>query len=91
MGTRTMGVMLDEEIRTRLKKLGEVKQRSPHWLMKEAIHRYLDTEERYEREKAKDLERWQRYLDTGTAIPHEDVKTRLDELAKQAVQRTRTP
>lgn len=91
MGTTTMGVKLDDETRARLKKLGEVKQRSPHWLMKDAIHRYLDAEEHYEREKAEDLARWQRYLETGTAIPHEDVKTRLDELARQAAQRVQTP
>jgi predicted transcriptional regulator len=89
MGTTTMGVKLDDETRARLKQLGERKQRSTHWLMREAIHRYLDTEERYEDEKAEDRERWQRYLETGIAIPHEDVKMRLDALAKQAVQRTR--
>lgn len=89
MATITMGVKLDEEVRTRLKKLGEIRQRSPHWLMKEAIHRYLDTEEHYEREKAEDQARWQRYLDTGTAIPHENVKARLNELAEQAAQRAR--
>jgi predicted transcriptional regulator len=89
MGNVTMGVKLDEETRARLRKLGEIRQRSPHWLMKEAIHRYLDTEERYEGEKAEDHARWQRYLDTGTAIPHEDVKTRLNELAEQAAQKAR--
>lgn len=91
MGITTMGVKLDDETRSRLKKLGEIKQRSSHWLMKAAIHRYLDAEERYEREKAEDVERWQRYLETGTAIPHEDVKARLDEFARQAAQRARTP
>jgi predicted transcriptional regulator len=89
MSTTTMGLKLDDETRARLKKLGELKQRSSHWLMKEAIHRYLDAEERYEREKAEDLARWQRYLDTGTAVPHETVKSRLDELAKQAALKAR--
>ena len=89
MGATTMGVKLDDETRARLKKLGELKQRSTHWLMREAIYRYLDAEERYEHEKAEDSARWQRYLETGTAIPHEDVKARLDALAKQAAQRAR--
>ncbi len=91
MDTTTMGVKLDTTTRARLKELGELKHRSPHWLMKDAIHRYLDAEERYEREKAADLARWQRYLETGTALPHEDVKTRLDELATQATQRVQAP
>ncbi len=89
MGTTTMGVKLDDMTRARLKELGELKHRSPHWLMKDAIHQYLDAEERYEREKAEDLARWQRYLETGTALPHAEVKIRLDALAKQAAQRAR--
>ena len=32
-----MGVKLDEEIKERLKSLGKYKQRSPHWLIREAI------------------------------------------------------
>ena len=87
MGTTTMGVKLDDETRVRLKALGERKQRSMHWLMKEAIHRYLDAEEHYEREKAEDAARWQRYLETEAAIPHEDVKTRLEVLATQATKK----
>jgi predicted transcriptional regulator len=79
-----MGVRLDDETRERLKKLGAAKQRSTHWLMKEAIHRYLEDEERYEREKAEDLDRWQRYLETGKAIPHVEVKARIDELVQVA-------
>ena len=31
-----------------------------------------------------DLARWQRYVDTGHAIPHESVMTWLDELAAEA-------
>jgi predicted transcriptional regulator len=91
MGSTTMGVKLDDETRVRLQKLGELKQRSPHWLMQEAIHRYLDAEERYEREKAEDLARWQRYLTTGTALPQADVKTRLAALIRQAEQKAQTP
>ena len=33
----TMGVKLDDEVRTRLKALGECRDRTPHWLMKTAI------------------------------------------------------
>jgi predicted transcriptional regulator len=40
--TTTMGVKLDEETRNRLKSLSTAKQRSAHWLMREAIREYLD-------------------------------------------------
>ena len=82
-----MGVKLDAETRARLKKLGETKHRSPHWLMKEAIRRYLEVEERYEQEKAEDLARYQEYLDTGTHITHTDMMAWLDGLADRAARK----
>ena len=53
----TVGVKLDGETRDRLKRLGVLKQRTPHWIMREAIRTYLDHEERIEREREEDLER----------------------------------
>jgi len=84
MISTTVGVKLDDETRERLKRLGAVRDRSVHWLMKEAIMRYLHREERYEVERIEDAERWQRYVDTGNAVQHEEVKLRLDELASKA-------
>ena len=81
MAATTVGVKLDGETRTRLKKLGDARQRSTHWLMKEAIARYLETEERYELEKAEDIARWRRYVETGVATPHEEATVRLQALA----------
>ena len=77
----TVGVKLDRVTRNRLRKLGEAKRRSAHWLMKDAITRYLESEERYERERAEDLARWQRFVDTGTSVPHGGAKARLEALA----------
>ena len=88
MATTTVGVKLDDETRARLKKLGSAKQRSTHWMVKEAVARYVEVEERYEREKAEDLARWERYVETGHAIPHETVTAWLDGLAAEADRRT---
>jgi len=41
MGGTTMGVKLDDDTRERLERVAEMKQRSVHWLMKDAIGRYL--------------------------------------------------
>ncbi|MCG6919519.1 MAG: ribbon-helix-helix protein, CopG family [Acidobacteria bacterium] len=87
MAATTVGVKLDGETRERLKRLGEARQRSTHWLMKEAIARYLEVEERYEREAAEDMARWQRFVETGTAISHEEVKARLASLAEEAAEK----
>ena len=87
MDTTTMGIKLDRETRARLKKLGELRHRSSHWLMREAIRRYLEVEERYEQEKAEDQARYQAYLETGTHISQEDMQAWLEELAVQAAQK----
>ena len=89
MAATTIGVKLDGETRERLRRLGEAKQRSTHWLMKKAIARYLEAEERYEREKAEDLARWQRHVEIGTAISHDEVTARLDALAQEAAHKAR--
>lgn len=82
----TVGVKLDEATRDRLKKLARARQRSSHWLMREAIERYLDVEERYERERAEDEARWQRYVDTGAHVSDAEMTAWFDELVAQAAQ-----
>jgi predicted transcriptional regulator len=82
MGTSTQGIKLDETTRQRLKALGELRDRSPHWLMRVAIERYLDEEERQEREKREDMERWEAYQLTGHAVSHEADGTWLNALAE---------
>ena len=90
MAKTTVGVKLDEATRARLKNLGEVKQRSPHWLMCEAIDRYLDAEEQYEKERMEDQERWERYVETGRHLSLEEMRTRLKALASQAEELSRS-
>lgn len=74
----TMGVKVDEEIRNRLKLLGESKRRSPHWLMKEAICKYLDHEEELERRNQEAGESWQQYQKTGEFVSNKDMVAWLD-------------
>lgn len=89
MGSTTMGVKVDDETRERLKRVSALKDRSVHWLMKDAIHRYLDAEERYEQEKAEDLARYEAYVETGAHISHDEMMRRLDELAEKASRKSR--
>jgi predicted transcriptional regulator len=77
----TQGIKLGDETRTRLKELGKLKQRSPHWLMKTAIEQFLDQEERYEREKREDMARWEEYQMTGRAVHHSEAAKWLSDLA----------
>ena len=60
----TIGVKLNEDIRTRLKTLGESRDRTPHWVMKKAITEFLDRGEELEiRNRAAD-ESLNEYLTT---------------------------
>lgn len=85
----TTGIKLDPETHERLKHLAEARDRSVHWLMKEAIGRYLTEEERFEREKAEDQARYQHFLDTGAHVSDEEMIAFLDELGGQAQRKAR--
>ena len=76
--TTTVGVKLDEETRDRLKKLGAARQRSAHWLMREAIRKYLDEEEIIESRNREADAAWEEYQRTGQVVSHEKVMEWLD-------------
>ena len=73
-----MGVKLETELRDRLKALGTARDRSPHYLMREAISQYLAREEAKETERRITLERWERYELTGDVIDNETVLNWID-------------
>jgi len=70
-----------EYLEQRLKALAQQRDRSAHWLIREALQRYLTQEERYEREKTEDLAEYEDYLLTGRAVDNETVTSWLNELA----------
>lgn len=67
----TMGVKLNEDVRTRLKNLGESRDRTPHWLMKKAISEFLDREETLEIRNREADKAFDEYLATGQSVSHE--------------------
>ena len=74
MAGATMGVRLNEETKHRLEALGKARDRTPHYLMKIAIARFLETEEALETERQIVKSRWDKYELTGETIDHADVK-----------------
>jgi predicted transcriptional regulator len=68
----TKVVKLEINIKDRLERLGESKDRSPHWLMKEAIVRYIEEEEANEQLKQETLSRWQE-AENGKVVNHQAV------------------
>ena len=76
----TQAIKLDDETNNRLKILAQQRDRSAHWLMRDALQQYLTKEERYEREKAEDLAEYEDYLITGKAVDNETATSWLNEL-----------
>ncbi len=76
----THGIKLYENTISRLKSLAEKRNRSPHWLMKDAVDKYLAEAEVYEAEKSEDMARWEQYLITGKAVDHVEVEPWLRNL-----------
>lgn len=75
--TTTVAVKLEHEVKERLQKLSQLKHRSAHWLMKQAIKSYLEQEEQNEQLKQETLERWQE-AQSGKVVSQEAVSTWLD-------------
>lgn len=75
MANTTVGIRLDEDVQNRLKKLGARRDRSPHYLMKEAVEHYLAQEEAIEAERDLMRARWKKFELTGETVSHADIKT----------------
>jgi len=82
----TTSLKLDAETKARVRRLAEVRRRSPHWLMREAIEEYVEREERREKFRQDALAAWAHYQTTGlhvTAVEADSWLAKL-EAGKQA-------
>lgn len=70
----TVALRLNEDTQERLKALGQRRDRSPHYLMKEAVETYLEAQEALEAERDLMTARWERFELTGETVAHDDIK-----------------
>ena len=75
--TRAIAVKIDQETRERIKRLAESRQRTSHWLMREAIGQYLDREEKREMVRKSSIETWEECRTTGLHVTGDEVITWL--------------
>jgi predicted transcriptional regulator len=71
-------VKLDPELKTRLDALAKTKQRSPHWLMRQAIQEYVDREQARDAFYREALDSWTRYRETGEHLTLAEANAWLD-------------
>jgi predicted transcriptional regulator len=77
---RPVAIKIDEVTKARVKRLADARQRTPHWLMREAIHQYVDREEKREAFRQDGLKAWKDYQTTGLHLTHEETDAWLDRL-----------
>jgi predicted transcriptional regulator len=78
--TRPVAIKIDEDTRARVKRLADARQRTPHWLMREAITQYVDREEKREAFRQDTLKAWEAYRATGLHVSAEEADAWLDQL-----------
>ncbi|MDZ7783918.1 MAG: CopG family transcriptional regulator [Halioglobus sp.] len=73
-----LGVRLGEQLEKRLSALAAKKQRSKSFIAKEALTRYIEDEERKQRENELTLARWNEFQETGESISNESMMNWLE-------------
>jgi predicted transcriptional regulator len=77
---KPVAVKLDDDSRARIKKLADARQRTPHWMMREAITQYIDREEKRESFRQDAIAAWEAYQTTGRHVTSEDADAWLGKL-----------
>ncbi|UWQ90408.1 ribbon-helix-helix protein, CopG family [Rhodobacteraceae bacterium M382] len=77
---RPVAVKLDEDTRDRLKRLAEARDRSTHWMLREAIAQFVEREEQREEFRQAGLRAWNDYQETGLHVAHEEADAWLAKL-----------
>ncbi len=67
-------VKLDDELKDRIQKLAKSRDRSSHWIMREAISEYVTREELRESFKQEALDSWKEYQETSLHITLEETR-----------------
>lgn len=77
-----VAVKLDTELQARMKALADARDRSPHWMMREAITKYVEREEKREAFRQDGLRAWETYQSTGLHVTHDEASAWLAKLAE---------
>lgn len=76
----TTSLKLDAELKERVQRLAAARQRSAHWVMREAVEQYLNREEKRERLRLDALAAWNHYQTTGLYAAAEEADAWLAKL-----------
>jgi predicted transcriptional regulator len=71
-------VKLDGDLKSRIQRLADMRHRSAHWIMREAIRDYVEREEARESFKQEALASWTAYRETGRHLTGQEVRDWLN-------------
>ena len=77
---RPVAIKIDEDLKARVKRLADARDRTPHWLMREAITQYVEREEKREAFRQATLEAWEEYRVTGRHVTADEADAWLAQL-----------
>lgn len=78
--THPIAVKLDPEVRERVQALAKARDRSTHWLLREAIAQYVEREEKRESFRQDGLRAWAEYQATGQHVTEGEADAWLAKL-----------
>nr|WP_298146377.1 CopG family ribbon-helix-helix protein [uncultured Pseudomonas sp.] len=77
-------IKIDDELKTRIQHLASLRQRSAHWIMREAISQYVEREEARESFKQEALASWASYQETGLHLTGKEARAWLTSWGTEA-------
>lgn len=77
---RPVAIKIDEDIRARVKRLADARQRTSHWLMREAITQYVDREEKREAFRRDTLKAWEAFRESGLHVTADEADAWMAQL-----------
>jgi predicted transcriptional regulator len=77
---RPVAIKIDADTKERVKRLADARNRTPHWLMREAIREYVDREEKREAFRQSAIRAWDDYWAHGAHVTQAEADAWLAKL-----------
>lgn len=71
-------IKLDDDMKGRVRHLAQARQRTSHWIMREAISQYVEREEKREALRRDTAQAWEEFQETGLHATAEEVDRWLE-------------
>lgn len=68
---------IEQDLKDRIESLAQSRDRSPHWIMLEAIQQYVEREEKRESFYREAAESWEEYQNTGLHLTGDELSAWL--------------